>query len=133
MELWKKLGILTIVLICLGIGVVAFELFFSPPGYSKQEYNLEEVSNSTTFTLYSESNEAPHSLKLDVTGEINGEAKFKISHSDTSVHFRSYELQKDSTGYKYDGDWYHNHVIVTYEPENVTSGSLLITYTFYHL
>jgi uncharacterized protein YpmS len=133
MELWKKLGILTVALIFLGVGVVAFELLFSVPEYANQEYTLEAVSDSTTFTLHSDSNEPPHSLVLEVSGNINGEAKFMISHSDTSIHFRGYELQKDSTGYKYDGDWYQNHVIVTYEPENVTSGSLLITYKFYHL
>lgn len=133
MELWKKLGILTVVLICLGVGVVAFEIFFSLPEYSKQEFTLEVVSDSTTFTLYSESNEPPYSLDLEVSGNINGEAKFVISHSDTTVSSRFYELEKDSSGFKYDGDWYHNHVIVTYEPENVTSGSLLITYKFYHL
>jgi hypothetical protein len=132
MEIWKKLGILTVVLICLGIGVVAFELFFSTSGYSKQEFILEAVTDSTTFTLYSESKEPTHSLELEISGDINGEAKFTISHSDTSIHFRGYELKKDSIGYKYDGDWYQNHVIVTYEPENVTSGNLLITYKFYH-
>lgn len=132
MELWKKLGILTLALICLGIGIVAFELFFSQSGYITQELKLDTVSNPTTFTLYSPTNEPPYSLEFEVAGNIDGDAEMKISHSDTTVNSRFYQLQSDTTNFKYDGDWYHNHVIVTYTPENVTSGSLLITYTFYH-
>lgn len=132
MELWKKLGILTVALICLGIGVVAFELFFSPSGYTEQKVRLDTVSDSTTITLYSLTNEPPFALKLEVTGTIEGNAKIIVSHSDTTGSSRFYELRKDSTGFKYDGDWYHNHAIVTYTPENVTSSNLLISYTFYH-
>jgi hypothetical protein len=131
MELWKKIGILTVALIALGIGIVVFELFFSQSGYTKQGIKLNAVSDSTSITLYSPTDESPFALELEVTGSIVVNDKVVISHSDTTVSSRFYELQKDSTGFRYDGDWYHNHVIVSYVPENSTTVNLLISYKFY--
>lgn len=129
MELWKKLGILTFALILLGVIVIAFEVLNSQPNI-QQEVRIDTFSDSLSLTFYAPQSDPIHSLLFEAKAEINGSATVRLSHSG-SVPPRAFEISTNSPSVLYDGDWYHDHVTLTLNPDSLTSGSLLISYTFY--
>ena len=129
MELWKKLVISTFALIVLGFIVIGFEVLNSQPNI-KQEIKINTLSDTHSLSLYAPKSDPVHTLLFEVKAEINGSATVQISHSD-NVPPRVFDISKENPGFVYDGDWYHDHVILTLNPDSLTSGSLLISYTFY--
>ena len=129
MELWKKLVISTFALIVLGFIVIGFEVLNSQPNI-KQEVRISTLSDSLSLSLHAPKSDPVHSLLFEAKAEINGSATVQISHSG-NVPPRVFDISKENPGFVYDGDWYHDHVILTLNPDSLTSGSLLISYTFY--
>jgi hypothetical protein len=129
MELWKKLGILTLALVLLGISVIVFEVLNSQPR-TKQEVRIETLADSLSLTFYApKSDDSISNLDLKIYGHIKGSGTIIISYSDT-VNYESYIISGKTVDIKYSGDWYHDYFHFKYFPDSITSGSLNIGYTF---
>ena len=129
MELWKKLGILTFALIVLGVIVIAFEVLNNQPNI-KQEVRINTLSDSLSITLNAPKSDPVNSLLFEAKAEIRGSTTVQLNYSDTSI-YKVFKISTDSSSFEYHGDWYHDEVTMILNPDSLTSGSLLISYTFY--
>ena len=129
MELWKKLGILTFALIVIGVVVIAIEFLNTQPNI-KQEVKINTLSDSLSITLIAPKSDPVNSLLFEAKAEIKGSATVQLNYSDSST-YKVFKISADSPSIVYDGDWYHDEVTMTLNPDSLTSGSLLISYTFY--
>jgi hypothetical protein len=129
MELWKKFGILIFTLITMGVVIIAFKVLNSQPSI-KQEVRINTLCDSLSFTLYAPKSDPVYLLSLEANAEINGNAKVQLNHYGT-VPPKIFNISTDSPNFIFDGDWYHDHVTVTITTDNLTSGSLSFSYTFY--
>ena len=131
MELWKKLVILTFVLLGVGIGIITLEFFFFPSNNLEQRVQINTILDSSQVTLFPPVCDSPYGLDLEIRGDINEYSKVWISYSDTSWQANSFELKRDSLGFKYIGDWYHCHAILKFLSLGELKEEYLISYTFY--
>lgn len=129
MELWKKLGILTFILISLGVFVIAIEVFNSQPNI-KQEVRIDSLTDSLSLTLYAPKSDGfISSLDLKIHGNIKGSGIITISYSDSVIH-QSYTISDESVNIEYFGDWYHDFFHLKFFPDSISTGILNIVYAF---
>ena len=129
MELWKKLFLLFSGCIFLMITWVIFNLFQIPERTIKTT-TINDISQPFSISFFApDSHESISNLELKVQSNINGRASLTLSNPDTSFS-ELYVLNSDSSTVKYSGDWYSNSFKLKYIPQDSTTGTLSIIYSF---
>ncbi|XWN36320.1 MAG: hypothetical protein ROO71_10195 [Balneola sp.] len=129
MDLWKKLFLLFTACIFLMIAWGIFNLF-QVPKTTVQTTTFNDISQSFSISFFApDSHESITNLEFKVQSNINGRASLILSNPDSSFS-ELYVLNSDSSTAKYSGDWYSNSFKLKYIPQDSTTGTLSVTYSF---
>lgn len=129
MELWKKLFLLCFGCIFLMIGWILFSLFQTPQK-AIQFTTIDNLSHPFSISFFAlVPHESISGLDLKIESTIKGNATLVLSNQESSFT-KSFILTGDSSILQYSGDWYSNSFKLKYIPEDSTTGTLSVIYSF---
>lgn len=129
MELWKKFFLLFSSCIFLMIAWGIFNLF-QVPERTVQTTTVNDISQPFSISFFApDSHESISNLELKLQSNINGRASLTLSNPDSSFS-EHYVLNSGSSTVKFSGDWYSNFFKLKYIPQDSTTGTLSVTYSF---
>lgn len=126
----KRIVIVFGVVVTIAIGFMIINDIHPILAYYTKTVVIDDVSEKQEMDLKASRNqEHIWHLTINIIGQVDGNAELKIGYND-STHYRSYKIEKGNVDIEYDGDWYTKNCYVIYNPVDVKSGNLKISYHF---
>ena len=93
-----------------------------------QRLEVTDLKKSQVLILQKKPNQKNvYSMSINCSGKFKGEAQLVLMLN--GAPYKT-EYMKGNVNFKWGGDWYSDSMELRYQPSNVTSGQLVIDYTF---
>lgn len=126
---------LKIALLAVGFGgLVGLALWWWQAEYGLRSYVVPDPSQAQFIELRArpEDREGIYALELIFAGRLTGEIVLQIGFEGTPDYARK-RIMPGEVNTRFESEWYHDHCLIRYRPEEDVEGHLEIQYQFIHL
>lgn len=131
--LWLKPKLLRTILILLSIALIGSTVYtvLTYQEHYDQRIDIADVTKSQVLILQKKPDQGNIvSMNIHCSGKLEGAAQLVLMLN--GAPYKD-EFMKGKVNFTWGGDWYSDSIELRYQPSSITSGQLIIDYSFYTL